>query len=155
MTNQTSKIQVNIKTSDRQDAALINVYAETGQELDGLLQEVIRLSPLIAQAKGAVSVGASGLVQSAAVVNTQPQQGQEPPQTRPLTPYEQPQAAPAPQWSQQPPQQQFSQPATQGPVCQHGPMTHRSGSKNGRDWSGYFCPTPKGTPGQCDPVFGK
>lgn len=38
--------------------------------------------------------------------------------------------------------------------CVHGAMVARSGNKNGRDWSGYFCPTPKGTVGQCAPVFG-
>jgi hypothetical protein len=49
------------------------------------------------------------------------------------------------------PQQQAAQPPA--PSCQHGQMTFRSGTKNGKDWSGYFCPTPRGTPGQCKPVF--
>lgn len=62
----------------------------------------------------------------------------------------------APQQGQQAPPS-WAQPAAQGPgpTCQHGPMVHRSGNKNGRDWSAHFCPTPKGTPGQCQPVFGK
>lgn len=51
------------------------------------------------------------------------------------------------------PQQQAATPP--GPSCQHGPMTFRSGNKNGKAWSAYFCPTPKGTPGQCPPVWGK
>lgn len=51
------------------------------------------------------------------------------------------------------PQQQAATPP--GPSCQHGPMTFRSGNKNGKAWSAYFCPTPKGTPGQCDPVWNK
>lgn len=40
------------------------------------------------------------------------------------------------------------------PVCNHGTMIQRSGTKNGRAWTGYFCPTPKGTPDQCKPNFG-
>lgn len=65
----------------------------------------------------------------------------------------------------QAPQQNRSQqgsPQTQAPAapqgggkqCIHGDMVFRSGNKNGRAWSGYFCPTPKGTPNQCSPVFG-
>jgi hypothetical protein len=41
------------------------------------------------------------------------------------------------------------------PTCVHGEMVHRSGEKNGRAWSGWFCPTPKNTPGQCSPQFNK
>ena len=58
--------------------------------------------------------------------------------------------APTQQWPQAP-APQAGPPAAQ---CLHGAMVHRSGSKNGRDWSGNFCPTPKGTVGQCAPVFG-
>lgn len=44
-----------------------------------------------------------------------------------------------------------------GPVCKHGAMNHRTGTNknNGAPWSGYFCPSPKGTPDQCPPQFGK
>jgi hypothetical protein len=50
--------------------------------------------------------------------------------------------------------------ATQAPsgdkkYCKHGEMVPRSGSKNGKPWSGHFCPTPQGTPDQCKPEFGK
>ena len=43
----------------------------------------------------------------------------------------------------QPAQSSYQQPAQQRPAgpgvtCTHGPMTPRSGSKNGRDWSGHF-----------------
>jgi hypothetical protein len=49
-------------------------------------------------------------------------------------------------------------PAGSGPVCVHGPMVARSGGGAGtgkRAWSGHFCPTPKGTVGQCAPQFAK
>ena len=40
-----------------------------------------------------------------------------------------------------------------GRSCKHGPMTKRSGSSAKGPWKGYMCPTPKGTPDQCEPVF--
>jgi len=40
-------------------------------------------------------------------------------------------------------------------LCTHGSMVLRNGTKNGRDWSGWFCPTPQGTPDQCSPQFNK
>lgn len=46
-------------------------------------------------------------------------------------------------------------PAASGPTCAHGAMTLRTGTSAKGPWKGYFCPTPKGTPGQCDPIFGK
>ena len=44
-----------------------------------------------------------------------------------------------------------------GPVCKHGAMTHRTGTNktNGSPWSGWFCPSPKGTADQCSPQFSK
>lgn len=38
-------------------------------------------------------------------------------------------------------------------TCAHGQMIPRAGVKNGKTWSGFFCPTPKGTPDQCQPQF--
>lgn len=38
-------------------------------------------------------------------------------------------------------------------VCNHGPMTVRKGMGAKGEWKGYFCPTPKGTAGQCDPQW--
>lgn len=46
-------------------------------------------------------------------------------------------------------------PAGDAPSCVHGPMTFRTGQGAKGPWKGYFCPTPKGTPNQCDPIFGK
>lgn len=39
------------------------------------------------------------------------------------------------------------------PTCEHGTMVHREGEKNGKPWSGWFCPSPRGTPNQCAPIF--
>jgi len=38
--------------------------------------------------------------------------------------------------------------------CSHGPMVYRSGTKGNKAWGGHFCPTPKGSPDQCPPVWG-
>jgi hypothetical protein len=52
-----------------------------------------------------------------------------------------------------PPQTFTPSTAPSGRSCKHGPMTKRSGSSAKGPWKGYMCPTPKGTPDQCDPVF--
>lgn len=44
-------------------------------------------------------------------------------------------------------------PGGQGRTCKHGDMVYRSGSKNGRAWEAFFCPTPQGTADQCKPAF--
>lgn len=38
-------------------------------------------------------------------------------------------------------------------TCSHGAMVKRTGSGAKGEWRGYFCPTPKGTPDQCQPQF--
>lgn len=43
--------------------------------------------------------------------------------------------------------------APTGRSCKHGPMTKRSGASAKGPWKGYMCPTPKGTPDQCEPTF--
>ena len=37
--------------------------------------------------------------------------------------------------------------------CKHGQMSYKSGSKNGRVWRAFMCPTEKGTADQCAPEF--
>ena len=59
-----------------------------------------------------------------------------------------------------PPQTYLQQPAAAvagAKHCKHGAMVARSGTsaKTGKPWNGYFCPSPKGTPDQCDPEFGR
>lgn len=40
-------------------------------------------------------------------------------------------------------------------TCVHGAMVKRTGSGAKGEWRGFFCPTPKGTEGQCSPVFAR
>ena len=46
-----------------------------------------------------------------------------------------------------------SAPSGSGKACKHGDMTFRTGSSAKGPWKGYFCPSPKGTPDQCEPQF--
>lgn len=85
-----------------------------------------------------------------AVYNVSKQVGGEVTQ---VTNQQQPQAAPS--YDDYPPGGVPPQRAeVPGPQCKHGAMVKRSGEKNGRAWTGFFCPTPKGTPDQCRPQFG-
>lgn len=43
--------------------------------------------------------------------------------------------------------------APTGRSCKHGPMTKRQGTSAKGPWKAYMCPTPKGTPDQCDALF--
>lgn len=38
-------------------------------------------------------------------------------------------------------------------LCKHGNMTFKQGTGAKGPWKGWFCPSPKGTPDQCQPVF--
>jgi hypothetical protein len=38
-------------------------------------------------------------------------------------------------------------------TCQHGQMVKRTGVGAKGEWRAWFCPTPKGTEGQCSPAF--
>jgi hypothetical protein len=40
-----------------------------------------------------------------------------------------------------------------GKTCKHGPMTPRTGSGAKGPWKAYMCPSPKGTPDQCEPAW--
>lgn len=59
------------------------------------------------------------------------------------------QAAPAQARSNAPAAAQ-SAPDGDSRQCKHGEMVYRTGSKNGRTWKAFMCPSPKGTPDQCD-----
>lgn len=39
------------------------------------------------------------------------------------------------------------------PSCQHGQRIGREGNGAKGPWRAFFCPTPKGTPDQCDPQW--
>jgi hypothetical protein len=120
------KIQVSPKTPG---GALINIRAENGDELRRGLAFVRDHAQEILDTE-ALLAGAQVVV--AAGLTAAP----EPPQFVPAPPQ-----APA-------------QAPSSGPACKHGPMQFRE-SKPGaaKAWRAYFCPTPKGTPDQCEPQW--
>lgn len=44
-------------------------------------------------------------------------------------------------------------PIAQGRTCPHGARTRREGDNSRGHWIGWYCPLPKGTPGQCKTEF--
>jgi hypothetical protein len=62
---------------------------------------------------------------------------------------------PAPQWATAAPAAAPSGPPP--PQCSHigthGPMVYREGNGAKGAWKAWFCPAPKGDPGQCKPQF--
>lgn len=51
------------------------------------------------------------------------------------------------------PTQTASTVAPTGRSCKHGVMSQRTGSGAKGPWKAYMCPSPKGTPDQCEPVW--
>lgn len=66
------------------------------------------------------------------------------------TPEMQQVAAPLPVASPPPPAVVTPPAAVGGRTCLHGERIQRSGNGAKGPWVGWFCPTPKGTPDQCD-----
>lgn len=64
-------------------------------------------------------------------------------------------AAPAPVAQVVPFPQQGQGTQTQAPTCPHGVRKFGSGVGAKGPWAAYFCPSPKGTPGQCAPDWQK
>jgi len=52
-----------------------------------------------------------------------------------------------------PPQTSTPSTAPTGKTCKHGEMTKKTGASAKGPWKAFMCPSPKGTPDQCDPVW--
>ena len=118
--NATTKIQV----SYGRDGSLINVYADSAQELEQLLTIVQDTAALISTTRGALN-NASGI--TANVNYAKAALGATPVQ-------------PAK--------------AQSGNACKHGERVWRESKPDAaKPWKGWFCPSPKGTPDQCEPKF--
>ena len=163
------KVQVSVKLphdADNYRDTLINLRAETPEELDNLLAHVTGKAAEIGSAvqtiRGAATVGQAfagpGTQTVANPVQHYQQAAAAPAPGQPYPPADvngqpwQGQQAPQPTWSQQGTQQAAPAAASQGPApqCVHGQMVYKSGVKNGKTWQGWMCPAPKG-PGQCEP----
>lgn len=118
-----TKLQVNYKLAD---GTLVNIYADDVKELERGLTDIGMVSALI-KSTGKELGGAPAQDAVSVVANAFPN-------AQVVT-----QAAPS---------------AGGTHTCKHGEMTFRQ-SKPGapKSWKGYFCPTPQGTPDQCEPKF--
>jgi hypothetical protein len=54
---------------------------------------------------------------------------------------------------QQPPQTFTPSTAPTGKTCKHGEMSRRTGAGAKGPWKAFMCPSPKGTPDQCEPIW--
>lgn len=126
------KIQISPKTPS---GTLINIRGETPEEVQALLTGVHELIVLVVGIEqafaGVTTVAPLSTGLSTVTPSSQVYSGTAFPSTPPV--------APAPSGS---------------PTCIHGPRVYKTGSKNGKTWVAWMCNTPKGTPDQCQAVWG-
>ena len=128
MANEDWKLQVSYKTPS---GDMINVRANTADELSVLLEGVGDYSPQIAATQQKI-VGSYALNPSLTSSSTT--------STRPST-----YSAPTPVSLAS---------GTAAPVCKHGARIWREGisKASGKPYAFWACPSPQGTPDQCKPV---
>ena len=129
---ESTKFQANFKTAS---GALYNVYASSTEEFISALNDMGDLVAVITSVEQALATG-----QTIA-------------QHIPLAPASQqvaPAQAPAPV---QQPVQDASSAAPSAPMCRHGAMEWKTGSKNGKDWKAWMCSAAKGAADKCDPQW--
>jgi len=121
--------QINFKLSS---GDLINLYADTADQLaeqlayiQGLAGQITTVSRTLNGSTPTASASVAAAFGGATIVSEVPTQSLQPVVTNPNS-------------------------------CKHGARVYRE-SKPGapKAWKGYFCPSPKGTPDQCEPVFSK
>lgn len=144
-------IQVNIKTGPGYEASLINIPANTVEELEAKLVWVTNNPGLVLNAQAALQGTATvaralGATVEPAVTDQQGQSGD--PLNAPQGNAPAPNYAPAPQG---PPQ--YSQPAQGAPSCRHGQRQYKEGvSKAGKNYKMWACPSGN-RQDQCDPEW--
>jgi len=129
---ESTKFQANFKTAS---GALYNVYASSTEEFISALNDMGDLVAVITSVEQALATGHSVA------------------QHIPLAPASQ---QPAPVQQSAPVQQPVndaSSAAPSAPMCRHGAMEWKTGSKNGKDWKAWMCSAPKGAPDKCDPQW--
>lgn len=138
MATEGTKFQVNFKLAD---GTLINIYASDSTELETGLATVQDTAALINSVSA--SLASAGAVRAIAAGLG----------ATPIT--QAPSYAPAPAQPVYAAQPTYA-PAVEIPEghCKHGALVWRE-SKPGapKAWKGWFCPSAKGTPDQCEPKF--
>lgn len=142
------KIQQNVKVGND----LINLRADNSEEFQAIADWVVANAATFVNVAAALNSIPPALAANVVPGSVQVQQDAPAPQNN--GGWGAPQGE-APAFAQPAPQQQpqYSQPAQGGRTCQHGPMVFREGNGAKGPWKGFFCPTAKGTPGQCQPQF--
>jgi len=118
-----TKLQVNFKLVD---GTLVNIYAEDVKELEAGLTSVLDTVSLIASAQGALANALNRVApsQPSAVAYAKQALGAS------------------------------VVGSTGGNTCKHGDLVWRESKSDApKPWKGWFCPSPKGTPDQCEPKF--
>ena len=135
MTTENWKLQVSIRTSDSREADMINIRANTADELSVLLEGIADYSHQVAAT--AKSVRAAYVVSPLATGGSTQDTAQ------------QPSFVPT-----QAPTQSAGAAGMSTPTCVHGARIFRQGvsKTNGKPYAFWACPTPQGTPDQCKPV---
>jgi hypothetical protein len=128
---ESTKFQANFKTAS---GALYNVYANSTEEFISALNDMGDLVGVITSVEQALATGHTVA------------------QHIPLAPASQ-QPAPVQQAPVQQPVQDASSAAPSAPMCRHGAMEWKTGSKNGKDWKAWMCSAPKGATDKCDPQW--
>lgn len=150
--NNDTMIQANFKSAK---GSLFNVYGRDEASFDlGLAILYDRLATFAEIEQRLTAVDAVAAVmplhpEQPLAIHVAPVQQEQPayaPPALPAAPAWGPPAAPVPGHT-------FAQAAI--PSCQHGQRAPRSGASAKGPWKAWFCPTPKGTPGQCDATWVK
>lgn len=128
-----TKFQANFKTAS---GALYNVYASSTEEFISALNDMGDLVAVITSVEQALATG-----------HTVAQHIPLAPASQQPAPVQQ---APAPV---QQPAPDTSSASPSSPMCRHGAMEWKTGSKNGKDWKAWMCSAPKGAADKCDPQW--
>ena len=134
-----------LQASPKIGDTLINIRADEPGAFFALIEQVVANADKLAGLGPALS----GVAAAAQGLGGQVVQHE----ATPPAPYQQPVVtSPAP--STPAPPAPAAPAGSTAPICQHGPMTYRSGTgRNGKAWQAYFCPAPKGAPDQCEPKW--
>ena len=131
-----TKFQANFKTAS---GALYNVYASSTEEFISALNDMGDLVGVITSVEQALATGQT-IAQHIPLA----------PASQQVVQQQAPVQAPAPV---QQPVQDASSAAPSAPMCRHGAMEWKTGSKNGKEWRAWMCSAPKGAPDKCDPQW--
>lgn len=131
-----TKFQANFKTAS---GALYNVYASSTEEFISALNDMGDLVGVITAVEQALAAGQT-IAQHIPLA----------PASQQVAPQQAPVQAQAPV---QQPVQDASSAAPSAPMCRHGAMEWKTGSKNGKDWKAWMCSAPKGAADKCDPQW--